>query len=775
VRRLILFIFFITFEIAVYSQQIGKFYLLKDTSFLSSINQADRKILDSLLTIYHNKTQDTEKVQILRQLIDMLSDEPLQYKYNAILYNIVKKIIVQYPDNERIIDVYAFSLFYQGEYYLNSKQMVDSAKYFYSKALKVFSKINDYSGMGDCYAQLGFIKLIYESKLLDAIDYYKNALHLYKRNKDTSNIAFALSSLAYLYDELGDVDSAISVNMEALNIAEKLKDYRRMAVIFNNLGTILYHQYDNDTIGIYLNKAISYFKKAIKYFELSNYHSHIANALNNIGIIYDNLKKGDSAMYYYRKAYQNAVETKNLYIQSLALRNIGNFYASKGKKDSARFYYNKGLNIALKSKNINAIVSTLTSIADLNMKENNYDKALKYLNQANKLLVNYKKPLLQLRVYDKMSRVYAWKGNYAKAYKLLLRYLNKHDSLINQQTQKAILSQQLKYEYQKREALKEAEYKHKMQILEEKRKRSSLITKFVIILTLVVVAFLALLYNRFLLLKKQNNIIKKQRDEIARTQRELKERNKALMDSINYARHIQRGIMPMHTSKEGLPEYFILFMPRDVVSGDFFWNRKIGNSWYVVVADCTGHGVPGALLSFLGISYLNEIFASNTELQPDYVLESMRERLSKDFATSVETHNFDGIDMILLKIDLNTLKIEWSSANRPLWILSKQGELIVFKAFRQTVGFNFKPKNFQLYSYQAAAGDIIYMFSDGYIDQIGGYDKRMKFGKENFKSLIVSMRDVPIKEQKDIFLQKLNDWSTGYKQIDDILVVGIKL
>ncbi|MEN8121468.1 MAG: SpoIIE family protein phosphatase [Bacteroidota bacterium] len=270
-------------------------------------------------------------------------------------------------------------------------------------------------------------------------------------------------------------------------------------------------------------------------------------------------------------------------------------------------------------------------------------------------------------------------------------------------------------------------------------------------------------------LRVQNEKITSQRDM-------LSSQNTHISDSIIYAQRIQTAVLTKEAYiDEILPENFILFKPRDIVSGDFYWIRQIGQKIIIAIADCTGHGVPGAIMSMLGISYLNEIVRKSEITQANQVLNEMRKRIKRALhQTGKKGEAVDGMDMVLCAIDLKTKIMQYSGAFNPLLII-RNNEIIEIKADRMPVGIyhNEKP-SFTNHEIPLMDNDVFYMFSDGYADQLGG-EKRLKFMYANFKRKLLEIHNKPMNVQKGILEDTIENWKLGIEQTDDIIVMGIRI
>lgn len=278
-------------------------------------------------------------------------------------------------------------------------------------------------------------------------------------------------------------------------------------------------------------------------------------------------------------------------------------------------------------------------------------------------------------------------------------------------------------------------------------------------------------------LKQQQEEILAQRDEIELQRDIANEQKKALTDSITYARRIQQAILtPRDYIGELLPEHFIFYRPRDIVSGDYYWFRKKNGKIIVVAADCTGHGVPGGFLSMLGISFFNEIVSRLSDPKPDAILNELRNMLIRALhQTGKFDEAKDGMDIAMVVIDYEQMTLEYAGAYNPL-LINREGQISEIKADRMPVGISDKDKTtFTRHIWNMQPGDQIYLFSDGYVDQFGGPDGEKKFMIKPFKELLVQIGQHPMEEQGKLIEQAHDRWKGEETQVDDIIVVGIKL
>lgn len=284
-------------------------------------------------------------------------------------------------------------------------------------------------------------------------------------------------------------------------------------------------------------------------------------------------------------------------------------------------------------------------------------------------------------------------------------------------------------------------------------------------------------------IEAQRDQIEGQRDNLAKSNKELEiayrnieEQKSNIEDSIHYAKRIQTAILP--TSKqiyESFKDHFVLYKPKDIVSGDFYWSARKGNKDIFVVADCTGHGVPGAFMSMIGNTLLNKIVNTNNITKPNEVLDNLRDEVIKSLNQKGSDHESkDGMDVVYCSIDQKKMTVDFAGANNPLFLV-RNGELHIYKGDKQPVGYfiaGIRP--FTNHHIKVQKGDQIYLFTDGYQDQFGG-DHDRKFMTKNFKALLTDIADNDSSEQKEKLDNTIENWMVNSRQIDDILVVGIKI
>lgn len=277
-----------------------------------------------------------------------------------------------------------------------------------------------------------------------------------------------------------------------------------------------------------------------------------------------------------------------------------------------------------------------------------------------------------------------------------------------------------------------------------------------------------------ILIRMRYRLTKKEviaRHALEQSKREVEEKNHEILDSINYAKRIQSAILPpLSMIADQLPESFVLYKPKDIVAGDFYWIESLSDKIFFAAADCTGHGVPGAMVSVICNNGLNRSVREYKITEPGKILDKTCEIVIQEFEKSEEDVR-DGMDIALCSLSGN--KLQYAGANNPLWII-RDKELIEIKADRKPIGKSRVVRPFTTHSVNLNKGDCIYIFTDGFADQFGG-DRDKKYMTGKFKKFILSICDLSLEEQKKAIEQEFIDWKGDLEQIDDVCVMGVRV
>ncbi|HSH66458.1 MAG TPA: tetratricopeptide repeat protein, partial [Bacteroidia bacterium] len=504
----------------------------------------------------------------------------------------------------------------------------------------------------------------------------------------------------------------------------------------------------------------------LKIHEELNDKLGVSMSYNNIGIVYYSMEKMDDAMTYFKKAIKMSEELDDKMGIADTYNNMGNIYLKKNLIDEAFACQLKSLKVAELNNDKKAIAIAYNSIGNIYEKKKNYQLAISNYTKSVDLSAEIDVKQGMMEGYKNLVSVYKQLKNSEEALYYLNLYYNLNDSLLNKENfkQLAVLSTQYETEKKENEILlltKDKELNAKI-IRQQKLVRWGLIGGFILLCISVFS-----IYRRYRYKQRANVILEKQKQVI-------EEKNILITDSINYAQTIQEAVLPTEEEVEKLfPEFFVLYKPKAIVSGDFYWVNKTNDKHICAVADCTGHGVPGAFMSLLGYNMLENIVKQAKDCNPGPILDLLNaELIARLSAMEGEETVKHGMDISIISMDVKSNKMEFAGAHNPVYII-RDNELIELKADKRGMG-TAHTTPFSNREIEIKKGDMIYLFTDGFPDQIGG-PKRKKFYYQPFKELLISIS----REQMNIQKQQLDEiheqWLFGkYDQTDDILIMGIR-
>lgn len=591
--------------------------------------------------------------------------------------------------------------------------------------------------------------------------------------------ASAISNKGFVYEDFGDVPKAIEHYSEALKIQEQIEDFEGVANTFINLGVVYEYQENFD-------KALEFYNKAYDIQYKINDKRGAAFSLNNIGGLYENKKEYEKALKFHVKSLKLREELGNKKDISQSLNNIGANYYFLHQSDRALEYYEKAFKLREEIGDRAGLCNSYENFAKIYSEQNQLLKAesygLKSLEIAKELhfpeVIKSSAEVLYL-IYKKMNRT-------DRALSMHELFMIMKDSIRNDDTKKASLKSQLKYEYDKKMVADSVRVQEEKKVISaqlkvEKTKGYALYGG----LALVIV-FSLFVFNRFKISQKQKIIIQNQKHIV-------EEKHREITDSINYAERIQRSFLAsQQLLNENLKDYFVLFKPKDIVSGDFYWASKLVSSsgvesFALVTADSTGHGVPGAIMSLLNTTSLESAIKDGFT-EPSDILNATRktiiERLKKDGSAE---GGKDGMDCSLCLYDFENKKLTIAAAHNPVWIIrfhssfEKGGrsmgdvEVIEIKADKMPVGKHDRQEvSFTQREIQLQAGDVIYTLTDGFPDQFGG-EKGKKFMNKNLRELLAANAHLPMQAQKELLEITFKNWIGDMEQVDDVTIIGVRV
>ncbi len=634
-------------------------------------------------------------------------------------------------------------------------------------------------------------KLIWKLRNTDpdaAIAFGQDAVKNAKRYHKYKELSKAYSFLGVAYRNKGDFTQALEYYHFGLDIAEKHDYKEQIGYGHINIGNWeLYNESTSDAI-IHLEKAIEIAK------EIENKRM-LAYCQLNLGRVYLLEHHTEKAENLIQKALDYRIESNNLPGQAVCYKYLADVYRAKGDNKKALEQYKKSFEIIDPKFDKDLLADLYTQVANIYMENNNLTKAGENAKMALEVALEAKNPVRIRAAYQIQVDIAKQKGQLKQALMYYEYVKNYNDSFyLNQlKEKKSIAKFDLERERQKAKLDSiNIVTANAAKSLKEERRMNFALRALLIFSTLLLIILYFVNRQR----KKMYQILEEQKFEIEAINADLNAKNEEILtqseeieqqrdaierqqikitDSIVYAKRIQDAALPDENYlHEILPKHFVLFLPRDIVSGDFYWARKIENKIFVTVADSTGHGVPGAFVSMLGMSLLNEIIIKDKTWEANKVLDKLRVLIKKQLKQSPDKESQDdGMDMALCIIDTETLEMQYSGANNPAYLI-RNGELIILKPSLNPVGIYFRELPFNKKVVQLQKGDVIYLFSDGYADQFGGKTGR-RYMSKRMRNLLLKIQNRPFAAQKNILKQKINEWRGSYRQIDDITVMGIKI
>ena len=622
----------------------------------------------------------------------------------------------------------------------------------------------------------------------------EKALHIAEKMNYKIGIANSLHVIGYAYFIEGNYPLALEYNLRALVIRETIEDLKGMGRSYNNIGNIYLDQKEYE-------KAKIYYEKGLELATAQNNTKDIALLLNNLGRLDYFTGKYEESLEKYEMAYRISESNGYEFELMLSQLNSGRSNAVLQNYSLAKVQLLAGLQLAERMKNYEKVSMALTEMATISFTENKIEESVKYAQAALRAADTIKSlsymnnaALLLFKAYEKM-------GDYKTAIHYFKISSTAKDSMFNENRQIEIGNLQSTYELEK--SKKEIELLEKdMLLVKESERNQQLLTLlfavgFSVFLLLALVFFKGkqkelrakrLLTNKNLIITEQNTALQQKNDEITAQRNEIEDKrnkiiqqkkdiehiNKSLTDSIVYASKIQCTMLPVFEEdlQKCFQEYFIIYQPRDIVSGDFYWTKLIGDFLYFAAADCTGHGVPGALMSMLSISLLNEFTTTNLP-EPAEILNNIRNRIKvmlRQNDNNIDAK--DGMDIALCKYSIASQELVYAGAYNPLFLV-RDNSLNVVSADKMPIGVH--PKDFNEFTNKIIPllkGDRLFLFSDGLHSQFGGEMMR-KFSIRRLKELIVETTNESMKLQEQRIRESFLLWKGNYRQIDDVLLLGV--
>ncbi|MBI9055816.1 MAG: tetratricopeptide repeat protein [Bacteroidales bacterium] len=812
---------------------VYKFFLLLSIIIFNTVTPStfaqNQKKIDSLEFLLKESSEDSVKINLHIQLSETLfyTDTKLAEINANLALNLSKLNNYSYKTATCYITLGIIKEI-QGNY--------SEALDYLDKSLKIEKTLGNKKGISRCLNNMG---ILYETQgdYSKALEHYERSLIIDTELNDKHGIAICLINIGGTYDCLGEYSKALEQYERSLKISTELNDNLGVAINLNNIGEI------NRLRGNYV-KALEYYEKSLKINEELNDRSGISVCLNNIGTVHQHLANNTIAIKYYKKSLKIDAELGDHSGQAISLNNIGEIELSQKDYEGALESFTQAILISQEIEDLSGIARSASLLGSVYLEKKEFSNAIKQLEKALKLHLEIEEDAFIANDYAKIGQAYFDLEKYEKAisysfkainiskkigskentrlaskvlsqsfeqqqkfkeaYKYLLLFKETHDSIFTIASKEQLTNLETRFDLERKEKQIELQQtqldKQDVKIQKQQIRSIALIGGFIAISVIIVLIIIG-----YMRIRKANEVITYQKEEIIESNEELNQTNEELRttmetinkqkqeitDSIHYAKYIQNAILPRKEKRDKLlSKHFVYFKPKNIVSGDFYWTTEIEERTIVAAADCTGHGVPGAFMSMLGVSFLNEIVNKEYITHPGVILR----RLRKDIINALQQkgefgEQRDGMDIALCSIDFKNMDLQFSGANNPLYIIRDKNKtpidhsiitendnnvLYEIKGDRMPIAINEKMDRFKMYEFKLLKGDCLYLFSDGYQDQFGGL-RGKKFMSSNFKDLLLANCNKPMNNQSKIIDDTINNWQNGYEQVDDILVIGIKI
>lgn len=653
----------------------------------------------------------------------------------------------------------------------------------------------------DTYNELAWPVYSYDNP--DSSIYFANkAIALSKKVNDLKRLSVAHRRLGITYTNIGDIKTSIYHQQQSYDLSEKINYRRGMQLALNNIGVA----YLNHEM---LNKALTYFLKSLKLVEETKNNAGLANLYFNCALIYrrtGELKKANAFLFKAEKISESRHDTDMI---AICKSNISSVYRNLNMLDSAKYYSQEAkkyllegsasgtkFNYYLNEGNIHAQagehrealeiflntrpyavvtndeITLLINIAEEYDKLRDTEKALGYFQQAYDLSKKAKTYNNLAYLSFSIAKIFESRKDFNKFSEMIRLHLNYKDSNEKYNRVQHILQQQLEFDFERRYVadsirFEQREHLKNMQLeaAAEKLDKEKYFRIMLVGILSVIILFSIFIFNRFMVTRRQKAIIERQKQIV-----ELK--NSEILDSINYTRRLQSAILPQISDIKKELDIDILYMPKDIIGGDFYFFEKYNGHTFFAICDCTGHGIPGALMSVVCHHALQKAIKEFNLTEPGTILDKTRQIIIESL-NATQQNIKDGMDCSLLAINNADQTIQWAGANNHVWI-QDNNTLTEIKADKQPVAFYENTKSFTTHGLPVQKGDFVYLFTDGYGDQFGG-PRGKKFKNKALKEFLMTVYNTPVEKQAEMLQKNFINWKQALDQVDDVAIAVIKV
>ncbi|MDW8205437.1 MAG: tetratricopeptide repeat protein [Cytophagales bacterium] len=625
--------------------------------------------------------------------------------------------------------------------------------------------------------------------------YAKEALELARQLNFQRGESAALGIIGTFYERFGDYALALEYKLQALRISERINIRSSLARSYNSIGILYFRQKKYE-------QALEYYQKALQLAQAQNLQEAVAVYLLNIGEVYQEMGDYAKAIAYEEKSMKISQLDPNMQDCIAFSRGIiGKCQLAQKQYKQALANIEASIRIFRSIDDQASVAEYLIQLAKVHQRLKNNLRAIAALQEAIAISQQLQNKIFEKDACQALAEVYASQGNFKEAFEYQQQYLRLYETIFNENSDRRMLQMQTIYEAEKKQAEIEILQKDK-QLKEEEARIARIASYFFLALVLMSGVLLGVVIrnnrqkqraNR-LLVEKNNEIAQKnmeleqQKEELLAQSSLVEEQNKvlqlqneeiqnhrnAITASINYAQRIQTALLPSRELLvQHLGEAFVFYRPRDIVSGDFYYFAVVGQNQSVIIAaiDCTGHGVPGALMSMIGNAILNQLIEVQGMSAPPQILEALHQKV-RIMLRQDSSDNRDGMDIALCTIDTQVQQLYFAGAKSDLYVVHNN-TLTVIRGDRLSIG-GYQPevkRDFTCHPVPISPGMRFYLTTDGFKDQFGG-DLQKKFSANRFKEMLMQVQVYPMHEQEYVIAQIFDNWKNGQPQTDDVLVIG---
>ena len=617
------------------------------------------------------------------------------------------------------------------------------------------------------------------------------------KKNNNYKIADGITNKGYIHLQLGNHKTALNCFFSVLKLGENNSDSTQISESYNDIAMVYMESQQYE-------KALNYYEKSLKISRSQNDFKNISFTLNNYGLVFLYLSDYDKAIEVFYEALElkkNSLETETdsderYYLQidiAMLESNLGLVFKEKKQYKKAISITEEAAEIFKKLEMNFYLIQNYYNLSELNLLQNNLFVAKKYGDLSLELIEDDQLLDLKSNSLEVLAKVYEKLNQNEKALDFLENSQLLNDSVNREENKTAVAEAEIKYEYDKklvRDSLvnlqKQRVFDASLAVKNAELKSQSKITNGIVLILFLIVVFSILIWIRYQKNQQEKEVIQDQKKvmddaylELESNKKQIEQKNKEIIDSIYYARYIQRALYPDEDLiKDFFKDYVIFNFPKDIVGGDFHWFKSFGDKAIAVAADCTGHGVPGGFITVLGNLFI-ESSTGDKPLSPNQILSDINNELVTVLKQDEKDAIQDGMDLAICLIDKKERKLVFSGSRNGIYIINKKGELKEIKGDYTPVGGfyskkeKFKRRDYELHEVKLKKDEWVFMYSDGYYDQFGG-PKNKSMGSTRFKEMLSNA----VKENKlktSHFKEGFFNWMGDNEQIDDVLVMGFNL